>query len=412
MKIKNLLYASLLLLLAGCQIHNAGDKKCDYYFGNTFWGEDYLYCVPFFAKKHNDHEEFLNILLFFNIAESRQSNSLFANSKSDSFYLLLYYQSGEESFKFNHPYRLNPELIKLAASTYAELEKAILENRSNDIKKFAFVLNKTLKSLGITNLQAPTSHMALQLFKSNVQEKLGKIQKSSQNIFFPLYYYNETSPHNSYFSLLYPLTEFKSMSNDTLTIPLTPNNLSPYGKNLAVDSYDYRQILIIYRDEKLVYRKYRNDTDIPTVQNLMTNLRYYINRLYLREANQIRYYRQIPFDSATVSLQQKIAIDLEKLNFEAEIPQNSSDCTKLLEKIISEYSVDITQKSYHLFPFFSITQSEEVFDLELLLFFRYRDNLDSEEWSFLWNFLNYRSSESQKSGHLFFIPFGAKITNK
>ncbi|MBQ9788297.1 MAG: hypothetical protein IJW31_01680 [Lentisphaeria bacterium] len=409
MKTKILLFFSLAMavVLCGCKFHTENGAKENYYFVNSFWGDDYFYFVPFFGYQDTQNSDFLNILLFFNYHQSQKNSQLFENNNFTSLYCLLYYQSSEEKFQFNNPYRLNPELIKKARFLFNILSEAIKKGDSVTIQRSAFELNLILKALGINDLSSPTNIMMLDNFKNQFEHKLGSKAVKRKNIFFPLYYYSDSDREN-FFSILYPLSEFKNFRNPNLTIPDVPNKISPYGGKKAVIEYDSDQILIVYIQEKLVYRKWKSLQNKELISDLMKNLVIYQNMLYRQELTQNQLFNKNQ-GNGNFAMQKSLAErKLKEFDADAEFPLNSKDCTRLLEKIIAENSVDITEKSYHLFPLFSYSGSEEKFDLELLLFFRYREEANSEEWSFLKRIFNLKITPQGKSGYLFFIPFGEK----
>ena len=403
---KSLLWLCVIFCLAGCKFHTA-DKEENYYFANSFWGDDYFYCAPFFAYKDQADKDFLNILLFINFYNSQSQIRLFDNSEFHSFYALLYYQNFSKKFQFNAPYRLNPELIKRAIQLYAALENSISKNDTMKIRQYASEFNRVLNSLGIKNLSAPTNPMMLKLFKDNIEKEMGKQVASSKNILFPLYYYSKDS-QNSFFSILYPLSEFKNNRNTNLTIPEIPNKISPYGKKLAVSEYDLTQIFIIYMQEKLVYHKWKQEYNQELLRNILSNLIHAQNILYKMELVAIQRFNATQENNTLKLLQENTIEKLHQLNPEYQFPTNATQCTKLLEEIINNYSENITEKSLHLFPLFSYSNSSEKFSLELLLFFRYKETAEYQRWSFLWRLFDFKSGKNGKSGHIFFIPFGKK----
>lgn len=336
-----------------------------------------------------------------------QNKNLFENSESDSFFAPLYYHSLEKKFEFENPHKINPEMIRRARVLYGVLVQAIERGDTQQMKMAAFEMNLILKYLGITDLKAPTNVMMIKIFKENLEARLGKVAESQKNIFFPFYYYTN-SDNEKYFSVLYPFSEFKNRVNPNFTLPEIPSKIGPYGKKWAVKEYDLKQILILYLQEKLVYRRWKVESDRELLIGLLKSLIKYQHALYYKdvvELPKMRKFNETPEFVADRKLAQEL---LHKFNPEAVLPQNSKDCTKLIEQIIAENSVDITQKSYHLFPLFSVSESVEKFNLELLLLFRYRKTMEFKEWSFLWRVFNLKVRENGNSGYFFFIPFGEK----
>lgn len=384
------------------ETHANEPSSSNYWLLTTGWGKGYSYSLPFFYYKNSPEKEILNILIFSNYYHAKGDHEeLFGYKNLENYYLLNFYWQSSCNYEFQNN-RANPYLLRELSKNFAELKMAINLNNKSAIRQNVNRLNMLLASMGINELKAPHNMLMIEPFKERLEALFGGNSESERLIIFPLYY-QEKARNRQDVSVVYPLYIEKNIQAEKLVTPelLTVDN-AKLGLKKSQAAWTSKQFLLLFYYQKLLTVNWKEDTKKVMLAKLVNNIYILQKSLYQDEVSKFQRSTQ---KSNTPFLRKDIAQTVKNLGLDLSLPETPEDCNDFLEKLIKHSANINEEKSFYLYPIFSIVTDNNKLDWEIFPIFRYQKSEKISQYSVLWRIFNLQKGRDKLTGHIFFIPF-------